>query len=106
MPEPKVLDQIRREIDTSFLEWQSVVSNKELLFSFPDGVKASGKLVRPPKGYDSTSPATDYLKYKGYYTQRFCSDNEVTDSGFVALLAETSRSVKPLVDFLNGALSR
>ena len=104
MPEPDILDKIRTEIDTSFFEWQSIVSNKELLFSFPDGVKASGKLVRPPKGYESTSPAIDYLKFKGYYTQRFFSDHEVTDAGFVALLSEKFRSVKPLIDFLNGAL--
>ena len=104
MPETSVLEQIRRSIDNSFVEWHSIVHHKELLLSFPESVKASGTLVRPPKGFDGNSLAIEYLKKKDYYTQRFLGDHEVTDPGFVALLAEAFRSVKPLVDFLNRAL--
>ncbi|MEI8185988.1 MAG: DUF2461 domain-containing protein [Chlorobiaceae bacterium] len=104
MPEPSTLEQIRREIDSSFKEWKSIVCDKELLLSFPESVKPSGKLARPPKGYDSSNPAIEYLKFKGYYTQRVFSDDKVTDSGFAASLAEIFRSVKPLVGFINRAL--
>jgi uncharacterized protein (TIGR02453 family) len=104
MPETAILDQIRREIDASFTEWKSIVHNKELLLSFPESVKPSGTLVRPPKGYDPDSPAIDYLKFKGYYTQRYIDNNEVTDPGFAASLAVKFRSVKPLIDFINRAL--
>jgi uncharacterized protein (TIGR02453 family) len=105
MPETPVLEKVRLKINNSFSEWQSIVTHKELLVNFPESVKPSGKLKRPPKGYDSTNPAVDYLKFKGYYTQRFFSDDEVIDPGFVVLLAETFRSVNPLIDFLNRALS-
>ena len=71
MPEPSVLEQTRREIDTHFGEWQSIVADKEFTNHFPEGVLPSGKLARPPKGYESTNPAVEYLKFKGYYTQRF-----------------------------------
>jgi uncharacterized protein (TIGR02453 family) len=104
IPETAVLDQIRREIDGSFREWESIVQSKELLLSFPESVKASGTLVRPPKGYESTNPAIEYLKFKGYYTQRFLGDQEVTDPGFALSLADKFRSVKPLIDFINRAL--
>ena len=104
MPEPAVLEQTRREIDAHFGEWQSIISQKEFSLHFPEGVLPSGKLVRPPKGYESANPAVEYLKFKGYYTQRFFSDEEVTDPGFVAQLANTFRVVHPLVEFLNGAL--
>ena len=105
MPEPAVLELTRQEIDAHFAEWQSIISQKEFCSQFPEGVLPSGKLVRPPKGYDATNPAVEYLKFKGYYTQRFFSDHEVTDSGFVEELANTFRAVHPLVEFLNGALS-
>jgi uncharacterized protein (TIGR02453 family) len=104
MPEPAVLDQLRRQIDLHFSEWQAIVSEKELTSLFPKGVEPSGKLKRPPKGYDISNPAIEYLKFKGYYTQQFLGDQEVTDSAFVTRLAETFCSVKPMIDFLNRAL--
>ena len=104
MPEPAILDLIRRQIDHSFKEWQTIVHDKELLHSFPGSIKPSGKLVRPPKGYDPDNPAIEYLKFKGYYTQRFLGDDTLTDPGFAASLAEAFRSVKPLIDFINRAL--
>ena len=104
MPEPAVLQQLRREIDDHFGEWQSIISQKEFSSHFPEGVLPSGKLVRPPKGYDLSNPALEYLKFKGYYTQRFFSDHEVTDPGFVAELAKTFSVANPLVQFLNRAL--
>ncbi len=105
MPEPAVLEQTRREIAAHFAEWQSIIAQKEFCSQFPEGVLPSGKLVRPPKGYDAMNPAVEYLKFKGYYTQRFFSDEEVADPGFVEELANTFRAVHPLVEFLNGALS-
>ena len=105
MPEPVVLEQLRREIDAHFGEWQSIITQKEFSSHFPEGILPSGKLVRPPKGYDISNPALEYLKFKGYYTQRFFSDDEVTDPGFVAEVAKSFRVVTPLVKFLNSGLS-
>ena len=105
MPEPAILEQTRREIDAHFREWESIIADKEFSLQFPEGILPSGKLVRPPKGYEPANPAMEYLKFKGYYTQRFFSDHEITDSGFVEELANTFRAVHPLVEFLNGALS-
>ncbi len=104
MPEPAVLEQTRREIDTHFAEWQSIIADKEFTCQFPEGVLPSGKLARPPKGYESTNPAVEYLKFKGYYTQRFFADHEVTEPEFLDELAKVFRAVNPLVQFLNRAL--
>ena len=104
MPGPAVLEQTRREIDAHFGEWQRIIAEKMFTSQFPEGVLPSGTLVRPPKGYESTNPAVEYLKFKGYYTQRFFSDDEVTDPGFVAEIVQTFRAITPLVHFLNRAL--
>ncbi|TLU87360.1 MAG: DUF2461 domain-containing protein [Chlorobium sp.] len=104
MPEPAVLEQTRRAIDAHFDEWQGILAEKVFTSQFPDGVLPSGKLVRPPKGYESDNPAVEYLKFKGYYTQRFFSDDEVCDPEFTTQLANTFRAVSPVVHFLNRAL--
>jgi uncharacterized protein (TIGR02453 family) len=104
MPEPAVLDQVRREIDLHFDEWESLISEKVFLSQFPEGVLPSGKLSRPPKGYEASNPAITYLKYKGYYTQRFFSDKEVSAAGFTEELLGVFRTVQPLVGFINRSL--
>ncbi|MFZ4524034.1 MAG: DUF2461 domain-containing protein [Chlorobium sp.] len=104
MPEAAVLEQTRREIAAHFGEWQEILADNTFSEQFPEGVLPSGKLVRPPKGYESTNPAVEYLKFKGYYTQRFFADHEVTDPGFVAELSKVFRTVNPMVNFLNRAL--
>lgn len=104
MPEPAVLEQLRGEIDRHFSEWHAIISKPEFIARFPKGVEPSGALKRPPKGYEATNPAIEYLKYKGYYTQQFLSDLEVTDSGTVSRLADTFLISRPMIDFLNRAL--
>jgi uncharacterized protein (TIGR02453 family) len=104
MPEAPVLSRTRQAIDTIFEEWNSIVTASGLLAVFPEGVVPSGETKRPPKGYDESNPAIRYLKYKGYYTQRFFSDAEVMDAGFDDLLGTCCRSVKPMVEFLNDAI--
>lgn len=104
MPEPAVLELLREEIGGHFSEWRSIISHEAFSREFPEGVLPSGLLKRPPKGYDADDPAIDYLRYKGYYTQRFFSDAEVTSPGFAPRLVALYRTVKPMVDFLNRPL--
>lgn len=104
MPEAPVLARTREAIDARFDEWYAIVTNPELLAAFPEGVVPSGALKRAPKGYDEASPAIDWLRYKGYYTQRFFSDAEVLSRDFTDRLGECCRAVMPMVAFLNDAI--
>ena len=104
MPAPDVLERLREEIGGHFSEWRSILSDEAFCRAFPEGVLPSGLLKRPPKGYLAEDPAIDYLKYKGYYTQRFFPDAEVTAPGFITRLSGLYRTVKPMVDFLNRPL--
>jgi uncharacterized protein (DUF2461 family) len=99
-----VLDKTRKAIDARYPEWRSIVTSTTLLDHFPDGIQPSGATKRPPKGYEDSNPAIEYLKFKGYYTQRFFGDNEVTAPDFVDTLSDSFLAVKPMVDFLNDAL--
>ncbi|HWR01186.1 MAG TPA: DUF2461 domain-containing protein [Chlorobaculum sp.] len=104
MPEPSVLEKTRHAIDARYPEWRSIVTSKELLERFPKGVQPSGETKRPPKGYDESNPALEYLRFKGYFTQRFLADTELIASGFIENLADSCKAVKPMVKFLNEAL--
>ncbi|TNJ37170.1 DUF2461 domain-containing protein [Chlorobaculum thiosulfatiphilum] len=105
LPEAPVLAQTRQAIDSRFDEWRSIVTAPELLAAFPDGVLPSGALKRAPKEYDESNPAIHYLRYKGYYTQRFFSDGEVLSRDFTDRLGECCRAVMPMVAFLNSAIA-
>ncbi len=104
MPESEPLGCLREEIAGHFTEWRSILSAEAFRTRFPEGVLPSGLLKRPPKGYESSDPALEYLRYKGYYTQRFFVDTEVTAQEFAGELAALFQCVKPMVDFLNRSL--
>ncbi|RXK87517.1 DUF2461 domain-containing protein [Chlorobaculum sp. 24CR] len=104
LPEAAVLAQTRQAIDTRFDEWNALVTAPALLAAFPDGVLPSGALKRAPKSYDETNPAIEWLRYKGYFTQRFFSDAEVLTTDFADRLGDCCRAVMPMVTFLNSAI--
>jgi uncharacterized protein (TIGR02453 family) len=105
MPEPHILDLARRAIDARYDEWLSKVTARELIAWFPDGIRPSGETKRPPKGYEASNPAIAYLKFKGYYTQRFLKDSEATAPDFIENLESIYRAVWPVIEFLNSSMT-
>lgn len=100
MPESKVLTNIRQEISFNHQEWLKIVEGKKLL-DFYGEVKYSGKLTRPPKGFEKNDPAIEWLKYKGFYTQKPLSDDEVLNAKLLENIISGYEVVKPLIDFIN-----
>lgn len=103
MPEPKELAAIRQEIDYSFDSWKKIISNATFKKTFIEGIKGEA-LVRPPKGYDETNPAIAYLKMKNFVVTRSFTDTEIQSKTFVKDVANTFKSMKPMIDFLNSAI--
>lgn len=100
MPEPAILAGIRQEIDYSFDEWKKIVENKTFKNIFPGGITGD-TLTRPPKGYEETNPAIEYIKRKSFIVTRPFTDPEVQSKNFVRDVAKTFQAMKPLIDFLN-----
>ncbi len=100
MPEASILSNIRQEIDYQFEEWQEIVGDKQLIAHYQE-VKPSVKLTRPPKGYDKDNPAIEWIKCKGYYTQKMLNPSDLHAPDFVEQVLEAFRAVKPLIDFIN-----
>ena len=60
--------------------------------------------MRPPKGYDENNPAIEYLKMKSFIVSKPFADADIQHKNFIADVAKTFNSMKPLIDFLKTAL--
>jgi uncharacterized protein (TIGR02453 family) len=103
MPEPQALAKIRQEIDYSFDGWKKITSSVSFKKAFTEGVKGEA-LVRPPKGYEESNPAIEFLKLKNFIVTRPFTNTEVQSKTFVKNVATTFKTMKPMIDFLNTAI--
>ena len=104
MPVPDVLAGIRQEIDYNFAIWKKIIENKKFKQTFTTGIRSNDTLVRPPKGYDGDNSAIAFLKMKSFFVSKPFVDADLQHKNFVAEVAKTFSSMKPLVDFLNTTL--
>ena len=104
MPLPPDLAKIRQEIDYSFDEWKKINGNSSFKKLFTEGIRSDDSLARPPKGYDESNPAIEYLKMKSFIISRSFTDTEVQSKDFIKNVAKTFQGMKPLIDFLNTAI--
>lgn len=103
MPEPKVLAQIRQEIDYNYAEWKKIITNTAFKKNFPEGLSQENILSRPPKGYDESNPAIGSLKLKSFIVTRNISDEETAKKDIVKNTVKIMAAMQPLVEFINRA---
>jgi uncharacterized protein (TIGR02453 family) len=104
MPEPGALAKIRQEIDYSFEEWKKIIGNTSFKKLFTKGVQSGDTLIRPPKGYEENNAAIAYLKMKSFIVTTSFSDTEIKSKAFIKDVLTAFKNMKPLIDFLNGAI--
>lgn len=104
MPESTALANIRQEIDYSFEDWKKLIGTTAFKKTFIEGVKSSDTLIRPPKGYDESNPAIEYLKMKSFVVTKQLSDKALLDKSAVNEIVKTFNIMKPFIDFLNTAI--
>ena len=103
MPEPADLAKIRQEIDYSFDDWKKITGNASFKKILSEGIKGES-LVRPPKGYEETNPAIEYLKMKSFIVSKPFTDTEIHSKTFIKDVAIVFKTMKPVIDFLNEAI--
>jgi uncharacterized protein (TIGR02453 family) len=104
MPDATNLTKIRQEIDYNSDKLEKIVNNKKfksLYKSFDD----FDKLKTAPKGFPKDHPHIEWLKHKSYIVSRSFTDKEVGDKKFLKTVAENSKQIKPLNDFIREALA-
>lgn len=103
MPEPKVLAALRQEIDYNLPAFEALLSHPDFRSHFT-GLSREDALQRPPKGYDASNPAIEYLKLKSFTASHPLPDSVLTKPALLDEVMGAFRGLQPLVQFLNGAL--
>jgi uncharacterized protein (TIGR02453 family) len=99
MPDAGRLAAIRQEIDYNLKEFTSILSDRSFKKQF--GELGGDKLSRPPKGYEASNPAVEFLKHKSFLVVRNVPDSLLLDKNFSKDILQAFRAMKPLLDFLN-----
>lgn len=100
VPESEDLSKIRQEIDYNFSEFLSIIENEKFKKFFPT-IDTELKLQRPPKGYEISNPALEFLKLKSFTVFAKISENQIYENDFIKQIAEYSFTAMPFVEFLN-----
>jgi uncharacterized protein (TIGR02453 family) len=103
MPPSPWLNSIRSRIDEDPRGFISIINNREFRKHF--GTIQGEKLKSAPRGYSADNPNIELLKHKSYIVVKELSDRKVTSPGFLALVIETAKAMKPLNDFLSSCNS-
>jgi uncharacterized protein (TIGR02453 family) len=104
MPSPDHLKKIRQEIDYNGKALRKILSGKEFKKTFGE-LDDTYALSRPPKGYDKDHPDLGLLKLTSHIVWHPYRDAEVLSKNFHKDLVNAARTMKPLLDFLNTAIS-
>ncbi len=105
MPDATMLASIRQEIDYNYAAFTKIVNNKKFKSTYNTLSREAGLvLARPPKGYEATNEAIEYLKLKSF-TATYAIPNELLLSKqCVAHIANHFATIQPLVAFINQAV--
>ncbi|SMB99354.1 conserved hypothetical protein [Hymenobacter roseosalivarius DSM 11622] len=104
MPAPDVLARIRQEIDYNLHAFEALLSQPAFARQFRE-LSRENVLQRPPKGYEVTNPALQYLKLKSFTASQPLPDADMRRPDLAQRIGDAFASLQPLVAFLNKALS-
>jgi len=105
-PDAADLKKVRREIDGFYEDLQAIVDDTEFKKLFGDLDKDDNNMLKTmPKGFAKDHPAIEFLKLKSFTATAKLTDKDLQDKDFVKKTAKKLLVLKPLVEFLNRALT-
>ncbi len=105
LPPPREQAAIRQEIDYNLPDFEQLVQVPAFRQQVGQ-LQRTHVLKRPPKGYRSDNPALEYLRLKSFIGSRTLPDQQVLDASLTNQLLTVYRSLQPLVQYLNGAITQ
>ncbi len=104
-PPADLLANVRRFVAQNGKELQEIVTENRFV-NFYGGLDSSEETLRTaPKGFPKDHEYIEFLKMKSFISLKTLSTNEVTAGGLIELVEESYLAIKPLIDYLNEALS-
>ncbi|MGQ2984959.1 DUF2461 domain-containing protein [Flavobacterium sp.] len=105
-PDAADLKKVRREIDGFHEDLEVIVDDPKFKQLFGDLDKDENNMLKTmPKGFTKDHPAIGFLKLKSFTATAKLTDKEIQDKDFVKKTAKKLLVLKPLVEFLNRALT-
>lgn len=105
-PEAADLKKIRREIDGFYEELKSIVAEPEFVKIYGGMDRDENNMLKTsPKDFDKGHPAIEFLKLKCFTASAKLDDAAMTKPGFAKETAKKLIVLKPLIEFLNRALT-
>jgi uncharacterized protein (TIGR02453 family) len=105
IPMAPELKRVRQELDYNWEEFRSIISSKKFKSVYGDLESGSDvKLSRPPKGYEPSNKAIEYLKLKTLIASVKLQDSELTSKDLPKKVVSYFQTLKPMIDFLNRAV--
>ncbi|MDQ6757373.1 MAG: DUF2461 domain-containing protein [Bacteroidota bacterium] len=105
MPMSPELKKIRQEIDYCFVEFKSIVQNKNFVTTYKQLESGPDvKLNNLPRGYDKENPAGEFLKFKSLIATKPLSDEDLTSNKLTVKTIKAFKALTPLIKFVNKAL--
>ena len=105
-PEADELKKVRKEIAFFYDDLETIVTDKNFKSIYGKLEKnENNSLKTMPKGYEKDHPAIEFLKLKSFTASHQFDISEVTKKDFVAKTTQQLIALKPLVDFVNRALT-
>jgi len=103
MPPSDILKKIRQEIMYNVDEYKNIINNPAFkkIFTQMEGEK----LKRPPKDFPADFPDIELLKCKSYVVLHDVKDKDILSKNFENYIIDVFKTMYPLNQFLNKALS-
>ncbi len=103
MPMPDKLLAVRNKIAARPGEFKNIIEGKEFK-KYYGKLWEGDSLKTSPKGFDKDHPMTEYLKMKSFIGGHTVSEEKVLSKNYADYAAKVFKVIKPLNDFLNGAI--
>ncbi|MFW5707233.1 MAG: DUF2461 domain-containing protein [Bacteroidota bacterium] len=105
MPAPDMLKKVRTEIAHFYEDLDEILSSQDFRETYGDLDRSPDiMLTRPPKGFNESGKALEYLKLKSFTATTEIPADMLVYPAAIHKVVEVFRSLKPLNDFLNRAL--
>jgi uncharacterized protein (TIGR02453 family) len=103
MPMPDKLLEVRKGIADDYRKFRKIIEHKDFKKNFGK-LWTGDSLKTAPKGFEKDHPAAEYLKLKSFIADHTVKQEKALSKNYSEYAAKVFKTVKPLNDFLNGAI--
>lgn len=102
MPMSETLKKIRKEIDYSGHELETIIQDSKFAEAFPN--IEGEKLKTNPRGYPTDHPQIELLRMKSFIVSKKISDQEILSGDFLKIAVDGFALMMPFLSFLERAI--